>query len=278
MQKKVKSILSSLGSLVAVIFLILGFTGKLDGVGSELGYGKDDKESVIIENGNDAEEEDGEKIVIKENDIATSKDIPIVSGLTEDTWVREEDSVVKYVNISFNGETGTITVECFAADYSGAVLDEYNLTKELIVEETDEWTMYFAEDGSMDINADYCEITDYETGFYDGYYSWYGELLVNEEYTPEIIEVSAEEAKEFFRDVDNMGKEISIVLEYHWDSGTYHTWSVYGDSDLGIYTNQQSSVLLFSNDIIYVTGIYKGIDETFGNFPYIELTSLEIIQ
>ena len=253
-KKSLKSILSSVFSAIMVILLILGFTGKLDNVASNVGYGKDDKESTITTYGDVIE-------VSGEGDDAT---VLPTSKLSENTWIYEEETYIKCLNINTEEqEYGYVYIEGFVIDYAGNLLEEHSFDKTFYVEEVS----YLSEDETMEIYFEYMQVTDYETGFYDGYY------YLNKEVTELVTE---EEIKAFFRDTDNIGEEIGIVLYYSGDALTYHTfYAANVDGFFSVDTNKQSTIL-FSGDLVYVEGIYKGLDDL-GN-PYLELTQFSLME
>lgn len=135
-----------------------------------------DEQEVPIEN---VEEEEsvtvGDAVMDEDAEENVSEEIEITQTVAEEqgaivpgsTWYYEEETVIKYININVDDACGVAYVEGFVTDYSGNPLSEYHFEKMCYIEDYG----FAAEDQSMDIYTDYMQITDYEDGFYDGYYA-----------------------------------------------------------------------------------------------------------
>lgn len=190
---------------------------------------------------------------------------PIVPG---STWEYElDDNITIFANVSYN-EDGSAIVQGFA--YNGNELaEEYLLEKTLY---TEDGCFYSTEDGMLDMISMYegeLEFVDYENGVFEGLF-----CLVADENTDDSEEVrqivTEEEIKDFFRDTDNIGETIGIVLEYSGDFYGYHTFNAANVYGLFQVDTSTQPTILFNGDLVYVEGVYEGFSDL-GN-PYLELT------
>lgn len=208
----------------------------------------------------------GEMVQTEETEIALWEKYPIMPGMTWEYKINENTTV--FANVSYN-EDGSATVQGFA--YNGNELaEEYLLEKTLY---TEDGCFYSTEDGLLDMISMYegeLEFVDYENGLFEGAFS-----LVADENTDgsdEVEEIfTVEDAKDFFRDTNNVGTTVGTILVYNEDSLEFHKFYLSG-SHFIIDTTKQSTIL-FSGDEVYVEGVYKGID-WLGN-PYLELTYID---
>lgn len=170
------------------------------------------------------------------------------------TWYREEEDVIKYININIDDASGCADVQGFVTDYNGTLLDEYGFEKIFYIEEFG----YTSEDGNMDIDTNYMQVTDYGTSFYDGYYA-----LVEE--TGSTL-LSFEELNAFIRDETNVGKTISFYAKFDYENDNnfyllaYEPTFTQGTISFVTTKCDVEGVILSgqSNDVL-VTGTYDGI-------------------
>ena len=208
----------------------------------------------------------GEPEQTEETEIALWEKYPIMPGVTWEYKMNENTTV--FANVIYN-EDGSATVQGFAYD-GNELAEEYLLEKTLY---TEDGCFYSTEDGMLDMISMYegeLEFVDYENGLFEGAFS-----LVADENTDgsdEVVEIfTVEDAKDFFRDTNNVGTTVGTILVYNEDSLEFHKFYLSG-SHFIIDTTKQSTIL-FSGDEVYVEGVYKGID-WLGN-PYLELTYID---
>ena len=207
----------------------------------------------------------GELEQTEETEIALWEKYPIMPGMTWEYKIDENTTV--FANVSYN-EDGSATVQGFA--YNGNELaEEYLLEKTLY---TEDGCFYSTEDGMLDMISMYegeLEFVDYENGLFEGAFS-----LVADENTDDLDEVrqivTEDEIKDFFRDTNNIGQTIGIVLVYSGDFYGYHTFNAANVYGLFQVDTSTQSTILFNGDLVYVEGVYKGFSDL-GN-PYLELS------
>lgn len=190
---------------------------------------------------------------------------PIMPGSTWEYIV--DDRTTIFANVVYN-EDGSATVQGFAYT-DNELAEEYLIDKTLYSEDG---IYYTTEDGNFDMSVAYSdsvEFVDWENGLFDGTFS-----LVADENTDDTGEVrqivTEEEIKDFFRDTNNVGETIGIVLQYSGDYYGYHTFNAENVTGLFQIDTTTQSTILFSGDLVYVEGVYKGFSDL-GN-PYLELT------
>ena len=189
----------------------------------------------------------------------TTEESSVIPGVT---WYREEEDVIKYININVDDACGVAYVKGFVTDYSGNPLSEYNFEKMCYIEEFG----FVAEDGSMDIDTNYMQITDYEDGFYEGYYSLYEGYYPLYEGEPANAVLTFEELNAFVRDESNVGKRISFYAKYdHENDSNFYLIAyepTYTQGTLSFVTTkcEVEGVLLSGQDNnVLVTGTYDGV-------------------
>lgn len=208
----------------------------------------------------------GEPEQTEETEIALWEKYPIMPGMTWEYKMNENTTV--FANVIYN-EDGSATVQGFAYD-GNELAEEYLLEKTLY---TEDGCFYSTEDGMLDMISMYegeLEFVDYENGLFEGAFSLVADENIDG--SNEVVELFEEdEIKEFFRDTNNIGTTVGMILVYEGDLWRYHSFHASGTYFV-VDTSTQSTIL-FAGDEVYVEGVYKGIDDM--KNPYLELTYID---